>query len=395
VPEIQSDDESYEPIRCFISYARADNETFNGVVDQFKSSLKGLYEAKTGRTLEVFVDRDDLSWGESWRDGIASAVNSATAFIPIISMKYFTREYCREELMAFYENARIVGVTGLLLPVVIAGGNHIQATDPREEVRIIEQLNHVSIESAMLEGYGSGAWLKVMTEITNALIVAVDKAESRIVNRESDTERSSVDAPLARVQLPNLAPVETVNPDDLDGEEDGHFGLFELVDIFGRECEAVRVTGEKAAQDMTAFVESFMEQINALGENPSPQAISKAAPVIARALLETSNAFGSSGRQVTVHAQAADAALRQVISDVKESDVDLLKEPLRQQLEEMRASLNETVEVPSQMEEIRKYIKMLQMVSVSLRRALAPANRGFESVRDAARIVSSWAHLSV
>jgi hypothetical protein len=393
--ELPRDDETYEPIRCFVSYARDDNETFNGVVDRFKSSLKGVYEAKTGRTLELFVDRDNLSWGESWRDGIASAVNSATAFMPIISMKYFTREHCREELMAYYENARIVGVTGLILPVIIAGGNQIKATDPREEVRIIEQLNHKSIESAMLEGFQSGAWLKMIGEIADALIVAVDKAESRIVSREAGSQGLGTDGGSSAISFSEEGPLEPVQLSELEIDEDGDFGLLDLVEIFGRECEAVQVVGEKAAQDMTSFIDAFMEQVGALGENPSPQAIKKAAPAIARAVLETSNAFGSSGRQVAVHARAADAALRQVISDVGESGIDELKEPLRLQLEEMQLSLGEAVAVPGQMDEIRKYIKMLQMVSVSLRRALAPANKGFESVGDSARIVSSWAQLSV
>ncbi|MEV0727701.1 toll/interleukin-1 receptor domain-containing protein [Polymorphospora sp. NPDC050346] len=377
--------EQHDPIRCFISYARSDNETFNGVVDQFKKSLQGMYEAKTGRTLEVFVDRDDLGWGDDWRSGITEAVKSATAFIPMISMKYFTRPRCREELMAFYENARIMEVTGLILPVILAGGDRIRADDERKEVRIIEQLNHKSIETAMLEGYNSGAWLTRMNDITLNLIRSVEKAETHLAERERSNGRTANQSVLTPTSnaIEDESGAPSAEPDDAPG-------LFELMQIFTDECQLMTESGDKAFADFAEFSRVLAEQFESLGSKPSPQAVTKAAPVMAQSLQGPSSDFGISGAEVAVHASRADAAIRQVVAEIQASEVPFLKEQMSEQLEKIRAGLDDTNIPFEQIEEVQGYIKMAQMISVSLRKALAPASRGFAGLRDTTRIIASW-----
>ncbi len=126
-----------ETVQGFLSYSRDDNVAMNNIADEIKSRIEGLYRAKTGRRIQIFVDRHDIGWGEDWRERIAESVRSATAFIPLVTMNYFNRLACREELMAFYNSARILGVTDLLLPIVLAGSRSISDSDPREEVRVI------------------------------------------------------------------------------------------------------------------------------------------------------------------------------------------------------------------------------------------------------------------
>ncbi|MFJ6152731.1 toll/interleukin-1 receptor domain-containing protein [Micromonospora profundi] len=390
-------EETYEPIRCFISYARTDNEIFNGVVDEFKKRLKGLYEAQTGRTLQVFVDRDDLGWGEDWRSGITSSVNSATAFIPLISMKYFTREHCREELMAYYESARVKGVTGLILPVIIAGGANIRAEDSRDEVQVIEKLNYKSIESAILEGYDSGAWLKAMNEITNSLILAVEKAEGLIAKREDEPRKPSLpDSGADEHSQDDVTDVaERELSEEAEGTEEDALGTFELAELFTRECSLLQESTEKASTDMALFAEVLVKEFAKLGDAPTPQAITKAAPAIARAVSGPSQALGSSGADVALHASTADAALRQVVSDIRDSEIRTLQDQMAEQLTEIRTSMGDISGVADQMDEVREYVQMAQLFSVSLRRALTPATRGLEAVRDAARTVSSWKEISL
>src|SRR5689334_16818015 len=106
------------PIRAFLSYARADDEAF-GMVDPLVSKLKALVKVKTGRSLDVFVDRDSIGWGENWRDRLAESVESATVFLPLLTATYLEREACREEFLAFHAKAKVLGVTELLLPVLV------------------------------------------------------------------------------------------------------------------------------------------------------------------------------------------------------------------------------------------------------------------------------------
>jgi hypothetical protein len=57
---------------------------------------------KTASTLEVFLDRDSIRWGEEWRERIDSAVAGTTFFIPIVTPRYFLRKECRRELLSFW-----------------------------------------------------------------------------------------------------------------------------------------------------------------------------------------------------------------------------------------------------------------------------------------------------
>lgn len=77
--------------RGFISYTRADNETFGQVVNRLKADLTGQFQAQTGRTLELFLDRDSIGWGEDWRQTIRTSVQAATVFIPVVTMRFFTQ----------------------------------------------------------------------------------------------------------------------------------------------------------------------------------------------------------------------------------------------------------------------------------------------------------------
>ncbi|HEX3825979.1 MAG TPA: TIR domain-containing protein [Sporichthyaceae bacterium] len=138
--------------RGFISYTRDDNDDFNRVVGELKRTLAGRFHAHTGRQLQFFVDRDSIGWGQDWRQRIRESVQAATVFIPVVTMRYFSSEMCREELLLFHSNARQLGVTELILPVTLAGADQITADHALEEVRLIESLNYKNIESAWEAG---------------------------------------------------------------------------------------------------------------------------------------------------------------------------------------------------------------------------------------------------
>jgi hypothetical protein len=108
----------------FISYRRDDNLAFRKVVDQLHADIGNTYEARTGRVLNLFLDRESIGWGEDWREKIQTSVQGATVFIPIVTMRYFTSQACRDELFAFHEAARNLGVTELILPIILMGAQH-------------------------------------------------------------------------------------------------------------------------------------------------------------------------------------------------------------------------------------------------------------------------------
>lgn len=168
------------PIRCFLSYARKDDEVMN-FVGPFRDSLRHYAYADRGRDLEIFLDRDAIGWGDLAQPAIRASVRSATVFLPVLTRLYFDRPYCREELFIFYNQAVVEGVRGLLLPVVLMGHKHLTDDNPDLAVQIIVERQHRSVREAWLEGTSSPAWRRTMFELAGELVDHVEEAERRLV----------------------------------------------------------------------------------------------------------------------------------------------------------------------------------------------------------------------
>lgn len=179
------------PYHCFISYCPEDDETFDFVVARLRHAITGMFEAHTGDPLAVFVDRDEIEWGQRTRDETSRAISNATLFVPIITMRYFKSDRC-QELIEFNAVAKEHGVTGLILPLILMGAETIQPNHPWPEVQLIDKLNYKSIESAWRDGYESPAWKRAMIDIVKGLSAALTQVQpllevERILKTHSST----------------------------------------------------------------------------------------------------------------------------------------------------------------------------------------------------------------
>ncbi len=98
----------------------------------------------------------------------------------MITRRYFDRPACRQELLTFYNGARALSVTELLLPVVVLGHRFITVDNPDEVVRIIAERQYRSLTDAVLAGPGSAEWNRTLRDLVNELIDAVESAEARL-----------------------------------------------------------------------------------------------------------------------------------------------------------------------------------------------------------------------
>src|SRR5437764_14013106 len=111
-----------------------------------------------GRTLEIFVDRDTIGWGDDWQEGIEQAIAGAIVFMPVVTRQYFDRPACREELLTFYNEAQRLGVTSLLLPVVILGHSYISTDSTDVASRIIAERQYRDLKATWIDGPQSARW---------------------------------------------------------------------------------------------------------------------------------------------------------------------------------------------------------------------------------------------
>src|SRR4051794_7109392 len=93
----------------FWSYVHADDESDGGRILSLAGHLRSQYRLKTADELELFLDRDSLSWGEEWEARIDEAIAGTTFFIPVITPSYFKSQPCRQELLKFTREASRLG----------------------------------------------------------------------------------------------------------------------------------------------------------------------------------------------------------------------------------------------------------------------------------------------
>jgi hypothetical protein len=54
-------------INGFWSYVQADDEAERGRIALLAQDLRAEFEMLTGESIELFLDRDSIEWGDAWR----------------------------------------------------------------------------------------------------------------------------------------------------------------------------------------------------------------------------------------------------------------------------------------------------------------------------------------
>jgi hypothetical protein len=350
--------------RCFFSYHRRDNDVFLQVVDRLKEELAGRFEASTGRQLEIFVDRDSIGWGEDWRTKIRESVLGATFFVPIITMRYFTSDACMEELTTFYENAKQLGVTDLVLPIVLAGSKNITSDHPLEEVRLVERLNYRPIEDEWALGYESPQWIRAVNRMIDDLAAALVTAEDALSVREQTV---------------------TADPEEAS-ETDADFGSLT------EEIQSSTETMQEAFASMTALGTILQEATSNVAAAPGNAQRSSALVVGSKRIGVAAVDFSHKASAFQLTVAATDARVRAVIGELRsielpqaQEQLAILEKPLREfpDLTGHLASIDEAV----------GGLRVASMATVSMRKALQPAISAMQSMRIGLTTAQSWAAL--
>lgn len=361
-------------VRAFISYARVDNVSYAKVVDHLKADIEARFHAHTGRKLEIFVDRDSIGWGVDWRSKIRDSVRSATFFLPIVTMRFFESEACRDELITFYENARQLGVTELILPIVLAGADRISSEDERSEVQLIDRLNYKNIEDAWIEGYESAAWNRLIQSMVKELASQIEVAESSLAAAES----AAIDSD------------QNAEPMLMDHDQDQNEQPADLMALGTDVTELTEVTHElrDAMESFTSAAQTSSWQTSGLSQKQQQSAIVR----MAHTLRKPAEDLFTTGSKLQKKVASTDVRLRAIVSELRSIDIDQAQQQLNSLLESF-SGLEAAVNVPSQLAELTKMLQLTAVMNVSMRASVKPAVAGLQAVESALSIIQSWQEL--
>jgi hypothetical protein len=353
----------------FWSYVQDDNDDEDDRILRLAERLRAEFALLTGDSLELFVDRKDISWGEEWRRRIDDALEATTFFIPIVTPRYFKRPECRRELLTFAGHAQSLGLEELLLPIHYAD---VAELGPDEEPSSDEAVALVA--KTQWEDWRT---LRLRDERTAEYRQGVNDLAKRLAEISAKTEA--------------VPPTPTSEPEEAREEEPGFIDLV--------------ASGEEAMPRWTQTIQSLgeeMQNVSRLTEETAPE-------------LEASDARagGFAGRLAVLRRFAArlqepadriDALATQYAADLVEIDPAILTlirlaeedEEARESddVEEFFANLRTMVEASSEASDtVRQLVGQLEAsmaASRDLRRPVRTMKDALKKLLDGQAVIEEW-----
>ena len=116
---------------AFMSYVRFDDAHEDGQLTAFRERLVGEIRIQTGHEFPIFQDRNDIAWGQNWRQRIEETLDEVTLLLVIVTPSLFHSPACRDEMARFRERERELRRTDLILPVYYVSAREMDDPDLR------------------------------------------------------------------------------------------------------------------------------------------------------------------------------------------------------------------------------------------------------------------------
>lgn len=125
---------------AFMSYVRFDDAHEDGQLSAFRERLAGEIRIQTGHEFPIFQDRNDIAWGQNWRQRIEEALDEVTLLLVIVTPGLFHSRACRDEVARFREREQKLGRTDLILPVYYVSAREIDDPELRKADKLASLL---------------------------------------------------------------------------------------------------------------------------------------------------------------------------------------------------------------------------------------------------------------
>lgn len=101
----------------FWSYARGDDDHLDQRLTVLRDRVAGEISMLLGEEVGMFQDIYDIRTGDEWESMLRAELTDASFMIPVLTPRYFSRPWCRDEVMSYLRLAREAGRTPLLFPI--------------------------------------------------------------------------------------------------------------------------------------------------------------------------------------------------------------------------------------------------------------------------------------
>lgn len=358
----------------FWSYVHKDDEADNGRIARLARDIVAEYELITGESIDLFLDLDQLNWGDNWRGKIDESLSSVAFFIPVLTPRYFQSAECRRELNFFARRANELGIAQLVMPIMYADVPALHQ----------EKLNDEAM--ALIKPFKWEVWTDL--RFADPTSPEYRMAVGRLAKRLSDANEAvaKVDVSAAAAQVAEVSEREELGIFDrmLLAEETMPLWA-ETVSEIGKEIEAIGSLMRKGTADLGIADKrgkGFAGRLAVLRQ-------------IAGELEEPANRISSFGEQFASQMNDVDQGVTIMIerlpAEVQEGSADATE--MQKFFESIRVMAKASDEGLGALKGMIDSIDPIQKMSRDLRPPLRTLRHGLTVMYEGRQVISSWVSL--
>lgn len=361
----------------FWSYVHKDDKAEGERISRLAKDVAAQYEMETAETIDLFLDKDALEWGDEWREKIDDNLASVAFFIPVLTPRYFSSPECRRELHFFARRATKLGIKELVLPLLYVDVPSLHDEDPQDD--LVELIRDFLWED----------WRELRFEETAS--AGYRRGVSRLARRLVDANRSA--------EQVGIAQIERGIEEGLVGEEDDSPGL---IDRMAMSEEALPKWNETIGGITTEIelIEKIMQAATSNIRNASPgksgfshrlviaQRLARELSAPAEKIWTLSNDFASQFHEVDDGIRAFIELAPEEIEARPDSKEDVCR--FFETVQQLSASVSEGLDATQQMID---GIAPAERMSRDLRPVLRQLRQGLTTMVEAREVSEGWVRL--
>jgi hypothetical protein len=164
-------------LKGFWSYVHRDDYAEGDRISQLARDVVAQFEMLTGETIELFLDKDSIEWGEVWRVKINESLASVAFFIPVMTPRYFMSAECRREFQFFARRATNLGVKELVLPLLYVDTRSLYEESPEDDmIALIRTFQWADWTDLRFTERSSEAYRRAVAGLASRIVEANDRA---------------------------------------------------------------------------------------------------------------------------------------------------------------------------------------------------------------------------
>lgn len=201
-------------LKGFWSYVHTDDEAERGRISRLATDVAAEFEMLTGERIDLFLDKDAISWGEDWRNKIDESLSSIGFFIAVLTPRYFMSSECRRELQFFARRAKNLGIKELVLPLLYVDISSLHEDTPSDDlVALVKTFQWENWRDLRFSDVDSGEYRRGVARLAQRLVEANEKAgEANVPAAARELEPSIEDGDDSPGLLDKYAAVEETLP---------------------------------------------------------------------------------------------------------------------------------------------------------------------------------------